>query len=162
MTDKITLKDIDEAWESVIKNKPKEVKKVNKEYFSLKVVKVKKEKEPKLYTQYCTCPQMCEYQKLEENKKPKGNWVNGENLDEIKFPCFCSYQYFNNTVYAILSKALFSGSGGNLESYQYSLINIEGQDIISEEFLEYDLKKMIEKHDIHILKGKIIIFEEEE
>ena len=29
--------------------------------------------------------------KLKKQIQPKGNWVNGENLDKIKFPAPCSY-----------------------------------------------------------------------
>jgi len=97
---------------------------------------------------------------LKDFEKPKkGNWVNGENIDKIKFPCFCSYQYFGKTRYAILSRG-----AEVLESptkYPYSLIDINEQGYISESFEEYDLKEMILNHDIHILKGKIIIWEEE-
>ena len=100
--------------------------------------------------------------KIKELKKQpkKGNWVNGENLDEIKFPVPCKYKYFGKTRYAILSKGVEFKSTIPTK-YPYSLIDIDGQDYISEAFEEYDLKEMIEKHDIHILKGKIILFEEE-
>ena len=83
-------------------------------------------------------------------KQPKGNWVNGENLDKIKFPCFCSYTHGSKKV-GILLKL-----GNN-----FYIINIGGQGDYTKYFLSYDLKHLIKDFDIHILKGKIIIFEEE-
>ena len=155
----------------------KEVKKVNKiPYFKLKVVKVKKvEKCKHLEVLFkngifkCThCGHRLKIKRYDKNtrwgwtefnqKQPKGNWVNGENLDKIKFPVPCSYKYFGKTRYAILSKGVtFDGP----TKYHYSLINLHQDQHLSEDFVEYDLKEMIINHDINILKGKIIIFEEE-
>lgn len=132
----------------------KEVKKVNKiPYFELKVVKVKKEEKKqggcKLYeSKWCgECPRI--------PKQKKGNWVNGENIDKIKFPCFCSY----NAGYA----GIITKDGMNY----YELHNIEQQ--ADENYLggrtlvakELDLKILVKCWHIHILKGKLIIFEEE-
>jgi len=36
--------------------------------------------------------------------QPQGNWVNGENLDAIKFPCFCKYWEFGETHYGLLTR----------------------------------------------------------
>jgi len=91
-----------------------------------------------------------------EPKQPKGNWVNGENLDKIKFPVPCSYRsHTGKKRYALLNKDKNNGK----DEYQLSRIF---QDTCSNFFLASDsLKKLIRKWDIHILKGKIIIFEEE-
>lgn len=134
----------------------------------VKVVKVKKEEDKCIHVGMAyaynktgdtiECANCGENFILEGKEKPKGNWVNGENLDKIKFPVPCSYQYFGKTRYAILSKgAEFDGP----TKYTYSLIDIKKQDNLSESFEEYDLKEMILNHDIHILKGKIILYEEE-
>ena len=66
-----------------------EVKKLSRPYFETKVVKVKKEN--KGCDVEFICPICNEMLSHNNKKEPKGNWVNGENLDKIKFPCFCSY-----------------------------------------------------------------------
>ena len=123
-------------------------------YFELKVVKVKKEKKFEYAgSVYCKdCKKYIKYNfPYHFCVKSKGNWVNGENLDKIKFPCFCSYTHGSKKV-GILSKL------GN----SFYIINIGGQGDYNKYFLSYDLKHLIEDFNIHILKGKIIIFEEEE
>ena len=107
-------------------------------YFETKVVKVKQEKEIDYFCKvdkgdWCgKCPRRPIYK--------KGNWVNGENLDKIKFPVLCSYKYFGKTRYAILSKGAEVLKSPT--KYPYSLIDIEGQDYISESFEEYDLEEI--------------------
>ena len=76
--------------------KPKEVKKVKKSidklpYFETKVVKVKKEKKECIGEICIRGKRRPLYEKdhyiyFEGKDKSKGNWVNGENLDKIKFP----------------------------------------------------------------------------
>ena len=87
---------------------------------------------------------------VEEEKK--GNWVNGENLDAIKFPCFCSYS--NKSEKGI---GFFSMNDGH---YYINNINFQTKNKADVDD-SFDLKKLIKRNDIHILKGKIIIFEEE-
>ena len=143
--------------------KIKEVKKVNKiPYFELKVVKVKKEKEDGILSILkrgnCDWKDNGKELTLTIHKgKPKGNWVNGENLDKIKFPCFCSYRsHTGKKHYAQINKNRNSG----IDAYEMSRLF---QDDCESIFLSSNLlKKLIRKWDIHILKGKIIIFEEEE
>ena len=131
---------------TAFKNKPiKEVKKVNKiPYFELKVVKVKKV-EKEWTPDYCPC---CGQKKVEKK------WVNGENLDKIKFPVPCSYIGSEDKKKHI----------GMLNCYVnwYRLYNIEKQS--KDNFVDdcTSLKNLINSYDIHILKGKILIFEEEE
>ena len=123
----------------------KEVKKVNKiPYFEMKVVKVEGKKK-----EYCP---RCGSEIIME--KPVGNWVNGENLDKIKFPCFCSYS--NNDEKGI---GLFS-----VNNNFYYITNINFQKKVQEDISGgcYDLKEFIIRNNIHVLKGKIIIFDEEE
>jgi len=89
--------------------------------------------------------------------KEKGNWVNGENLDKIKFPVPCSYVYCGEKFYGIIdcSYTFFEG-------HRYTLSYIQEQGSTSVVIKAYsNLKELIEKYDIHILKGKIILFEEE-
>ena len=77
-------------------------------YFELKVVKVKKEvchHDEVTYkngTFKCKhCRQILRIKRYDKNKRwgfvrdelqPLGNWVNGENLDAIKFPVPCSHK----------------------------------------------------------------------
>lgn len=88
-----------------------------------------------------------------ENKlsKSKGNWVNGENLDKIKFPVPCSYGKDKR-------KGLMSMNNG-----YYYVMDITEQKKVQRDVSEKcnNLKEFIEFNDIHILKGKIILFEEE-
>jgi len=142
----------------IIKPK-KEVKKVNKEidlnklkFFELKVVKVKKETNTKC--KWVECPKCGELHWCSNATystiKPKGNWVNGENLDKIKFPCFCSYVNGSTKYYGEIHHSRY-----------YGLYRIEGQDIHSDVDEMSSLRHLIEVYNIHILKGKILIYEEE-
>ena len=87
-------------------------------------------------------------------KEKKGNWVNNENLDKIKFPVPCSYIDTEDKEKHI----------GMLNRYvdQYRLYNMEKQN--EDNFIDdcTSLGNLIKAYDIHILKGKLILFEEEE
>ena len=90
--------------------------------------------------------------------KEKGNWVNGENLDKIKFPCFCSYVYMNVKHFGEL-RVVSDGRYGGI----YTIFNLCQEKRVSEFTVrEFTLKAILENYDIHILKGKVIIFYEEE
>jgi len=151
-------------------NTKKEVKKVNKiPYFETKVVKVKKaECKHNTLKKIAITPYYATYQCVEcglyfyppikdykhkkiIEKQSKGNWVNGECIDKIKFPVPCSYIHGTEKM-GILFKL------GN----SFYVVNIDEQGDYNKYFLSYDLKHLIEDFNIHILKGKIIIFEEEE
>ena len=128
-------------------------------YFETKVVKVKKAEKKKLYCPVCNSEL--------EREKPLGNWVNGENIDKIKFPVPCRYTEFgeNEFHYGILSNEISRENDKDL----FSVIRIDGQaNKKSKDYqwsLRYtnkSLKELIDIYDIHILKGKILIFEEEE
>lgn len=144
----------------------KEVKKLK--YFETKIVKVKKEmvkcshSELVKYLEYkgniklgedyqCKqCKKIFVANHIEKSyKQPKGNFVNGENLDKIKFPCFCSYGK-NGEV------GFFSENDGHYYIAPIDKQKKKQKDVDS----SFDLKKIIKKNDIHILKGKITIFEE--
>ena len=145
-----------DEWMNRVFNKcitKKEVKKLSRPYLETKVVKVKKKKESsnqividgKKYT-------LCKEEYLH---KEKGNWVNGENLDKIKFPCFCRWS--DNGWVGMLIKDYVNNEP------RYTIARIDRQNKQSETYGSFEsLKEMIKDYDIHILKGKIIIFEEEE
>ena len=85
----------------------------------------------------------------------KDNWVNGENLDKIKFPCFCSY---SDNRHGLITKTYI----GEDKETIYTLHGIENQYFSLSSIKSYDsLEKLIKAFGIHILKGKIIIYEEE-
>uniref|UniRef100_A0A6M3KBX7 Uncharacterized protein n=1 Tax=viral metagenome TaxID=1070528 RepID=A0A6M3KBX7_9ZZZZ len=145
----------------------KEVKKVNKiPYFETKVVRVKGGKGHKHFFEPAhngeikclNCGKVFTLHDLIKAKQPKGNWVNGENLDKIKFPCFCSYKVAENVRhYGQLNK-------GFLQGKYYYFITDESQqydDSNCEQFYS-NLKDLIIDFNVHIKRGKIIIFEEGE
>ncbi len=120
-------------------------------YFETEIVRVKKEKKER----FCPC---CGYESSREteHEKPEGNWINGENLDKIKFPCFCSYEYDNVNCHAMIVMDYVGAKD------IYSLINIDDQNgEVTCAFSNESLEELIRVHDIHILKGKIILFEEQ-
>ena len=123
------------------------MKKLSRPYLELKIVKVRKDKYKINRSLYCPC---CN-SKLEP-EKPKGNWVNGENLDKIKFPCFCGYSNKNEK-----GIGFFSMNDGH---YYINNINFQTKNKADVDD-SFDLKKFIIKNNIHILKGKIILYEEE-
>lgn len=89
--------------------------------------------------------------------EPKGNWINGENLDKIKFPCFCSY---GGNRYGIITRTKANEA---FDNEFYTLHGIEKQHgSFSSIRSYYNFQDLIRVWDIHILKGKIILFEEEE
>ena len=140
-------------------------------YFETKVVKVRKDKKCEheyapdmhayMYNGTIKCPvcgrklnsEWLRNRMIEDIKKqPKGNWVNGENLDKIKFPVPCSYVEDEVKHIGMLNKYVDV----------YRLYHIEKQS--KDNFVDdcTSLKNLINSYDIHILKGKILIFEEEE
>jgi len=134
----------------------KEVKKV-KPYLEVKVVKVKKEKKDfwcggmriddkqyKVFKRKKGIPYLKEFK--------KGNWFNGENLDKIKFPVGCNWHIplDNDIQYGILMKKNSEIELHHIKQHNYSSIVATG-----------NLKELIKRWDIHILKAKIILFEEE-
>lgn len=87
----------------------------------------------------------------------KGNWVNGENLSRIKFPCACSYKdRYERRCYGILTRDYVSDEG---EFVLHKVCN--GQCLLnSAEARSYDLEELITMCNIHIEKAKIVIFKE--
>ena len=134
-------------------------------YFDVKVVKVKGvEKKKCEHSVIYYKPGMIGYRcckcgkNVDSNGKNKGNFVNGENLDKIKFPCLCSFLIFGKEVYGELD---YVGHSRDLiylkELVEQTRVNDERY---YTQFPICNLDKMIKTKDIHILKGKIIIFEE--
>jgi len=117
---------------------------VSRPYFEMKVVKVEGKKK-----EYCP---RCGSEIIME--KAVGNWVNGECIDKIKFPCFCSFRYFGEKMLGQINHS----KNGELP---YELVNITKQKDTNVYRHSGSLKELIENHDIHILRGKIILFEEE-
>lgn len=146
---------------------PKKIRKeVNKlEFFETKIIKIK-EKKGKVYSNQIIIDgkKYTLYEDKDENVYPhkeKGNWVNGENLDKIKFPCFCSY-VINKTSHNIHGyKFLGMLNKGYDGADLYELHKIDSQtDGLSRVGCNRKLSDLINIYHINILKGKILIFEE--
>lgn len=81
------------------------------------------------------------------------NWVNGEHLDKIKFPCFCRYKHCGKRHMGEIHRRYG----------WYILFNIDKQlsqpksNAVGD---DNDLGRLIKAFDIHILKGKIILFDD--
>jgi len=143
------------------------------EFFETKVIKVKKEKkrcghQPAMvilgdkYAKFkcikCGEIYSSDISSTLWGKREKDNWVNGENLDKIMFPCLCSYKNINlPTHYGMITK-----TRTDFEKSLYTLHSIEKQNNSYSSVKSYsNLKDLIMNWGIHILKGKILIFEEE-
>ena len=147
------------------------------EFFETKVIKVKKEKkrcghQPAMvilgdkYAKFkcikCGEIYSSDISSTLWGKREKDNWVNGENLDKIMFPCFCSYSI--NTLDNPAEKQLgfMDYISINGEKAKYILLNIGWQKKGCKLIPIFDsLENLIISYHIHILKGKILIFEEE-
>jgi len=120
-------------------------------YLDVEVVEVKKEK--KEWTpDYCPC---CG----QRTTKRKGNWVNGENIDKIKFPCVVSFNHFGRKCYGMINKDFKD----DLDTISYNLVEIGKQDICVNAIWDYNsLEELFgnKDNDIHIEKAKIVIFKE--
>ena len=170
----------DDCWERVKNNcVNKEDKKVKKEidyekikYWDVKVVKVKGRKQETkcehsvIYYKpgmegYRCCK--CE-KKVDSNGNDWGNFVNGEDLDKIKFPCFCSFVKGNDDLNygMIIFEWKTNRYTGQLYKL-YKLLPLDGQHIDSASTLgEFQcLDYFIELYQVKILKGKVILFKEE-
>ena len=144
-----------------IKYIKKENKKVNKEidykklpYLDMKVAKVKKKKYLSIYCD--DCGKHIKYNfPYHFCVKRNGNWVNGENLEKIKFPCLCNY---GKNCYGLITKTRI-----DVDHTLFTLHEINKQRSSYSSVKSYpDLKALIENWNIHILKGKLIIYESEE
>jgi len=147
---------------NMFKEKEKKMK-----YFETKIVKVKKEKyfkkqiiDGKLYGYYKNKnDNLCleEIKPYLKAKKPKwGNWVNGENLDKIKFPCFCK---FDKKKLGMIIRILFY----NPVREMFTLVYLNGQSrfVVNTVESRESIKSLISNNNIHILKGKITIFDDD-
>ena len=91
-----------------------------------------------------------------QGERSGGNNVNGENLDKIKFPCFCSYVYMNVRRFGEL-RMISDGKYGGI----YKIFNLRQDKGVSDYTItEFSLEGIFKNYDIHILKAKIILFEE--
>ena len=149
------------------------MKKLSRSYFETKVVKVRKEKTPGPSAYLVNVENddtlrglrdqiNAELKRRKEaiKRESKGNWVNWENLDKIKFPCFCSFesQIKDFKRYGELDKV----RSNELDYFRLrELKQVEKRSVCGYEYYRLDLDEIIKFYDVHILKGKIILFEEE-
>lgn len=148
---------IENQTEKIFKSITKGGEKV-RPYLEVKVVKVKKEKEQK----YCPCcGGKVEMEKLE------GEWVNEENLDKIKFPCYCTFDA-NKGMLGDPNRSYKVKGIGRIDlnytesqrQYQLSWADHQENDL-SVLCSTPSFKRLIEIYNIHIRKVKLILFEEE-
>ena len=144
--------------EKKVKVKPKVSQEKFKKlpYLDVEVVKVEAKKEEKHYCKMCGAEI--------EMEKQLGNWVNGENLDKIKFPCYCSWKAEDMIFYGEIN----TNYNEHKQELEYELSDITKQvnrDMMgsrySIRYSSFSLKKLFENRDIHILKAKLTLFEEE-
>ena len=128
-------------------------------YLEVEVVEVKVKKYIPKVCRGCPSIEGCtdiEDRRREELRHRKGTWVNGENLDKIKFPCGCSYDSYNGVKYGMLTRGFVNGKS------EYLLHEVRnGQCLLnSVEERTNDLEELITEWNIHIEKVKIVIFKE--
>ena len=133
-------------------------------YLDVEVVeiKTKKKKEiPKVCVE-CGLKNICRQYKREYKKLEKpGTWVNGENLDKIKFPCLCSYMSMSGIRYCELD---YIADREYCKKPFYRMKELKQGKVGWEYINTYsncDLEKLFKFAKPKILKGKVIIFEEE-
>jgi len=138
-------------------------------YLEVEVVEVKTKKKKEIPAGCVNCgkKEFCaryerDYKKLEK----EGNWVNGENLDKMKFPCYCTFDTNKGMLRDPGKYYKVCGIGKidmnfTEEQVQYQLSwadhQQEGLSVLCE---TPSLKRLIELYDIHIEKAKIVIFKE--
>jgi len=134
-------------------------------YFETKVVKVRKTEEENLCggirigdKGYRVFRKGKGVPYLKEIKQKKGNWANGENLDKIKFPCFCSFMYGAEKCYGEINKNLVFKTN----EFEFTMTDLTKQTKrVSIVYGYPTLKEMIEELKVKIKPGKVVIFEEE-
>ena len=96
-------------------------------------------------------------------KQEKGSWVNGENLDKIKFPCFCSfetgmrdYKRYGELDHIVCRDFSF------YRIRELKQVGRANKEVFDCQYIKSFLKDIIETFDVHILRGEIILFEEQE
>jgi len=131
-------------------------------YLDVKVVKVEGKKP--MVTSKEWAPGYCPRCGALLVEPKKGNWVNGENLGKIKFPCYCSWKAEDMIFYGEIN----TNYNEHKQELEYELSDITKQvnrDMMgsrySIRYSSFSLKKLFENRDIHILKAKLTLFEEE-
>ena len=99
-----------------------------------------------------------------QGERSGGNNVNGENIQKIKFPCFCSFVKDGEKRYGEIN----TNYNEHKEELEYELSDITQQvdgkmmgSSFSVRYSDFSLEDLIKCHDVHIKRGKIIIFDEE-
>ena len=128
-------------------------------YLEVEVVEVKTKKKEEIPEKCVDCAwkEDCRsYQEFYKKLEKEGNWVNGENLSKIKFPCACSYDGYEGMRYGMLTRGFVNGET------EYLLHTVRnGQCFLnSVESRCNSLKELITERNIHIEKAKIVIFKE--
>jgi len=112
----------------------KEVKKMSKPYFETKVIKIKK---PKYQSREVIKFMGKKYEvfvkdgkvsiRRHKHLRGKGSWVNGENLDKIKFPCYCRFNHFKDGIQGVHGIGMINKTFG-CGQIEYELVRIDYQE----------------------------------
>jgi len=151
-----------EAIKIMFRRETKGGEKVNlreRPYLDVEVVEVKVKKYIPKVCRNCPSIEGCtdiEDRRREEFRRKPGTWVNGENLDKIKFPCACSYDDYNGVKYGMLTRGFVNGKS------EYLLHEVcNGQCWINSVEARFnDLEELMTLWNVHIEKAKIVIFKE--
>jgi len=97
--------------------------------------------------------------KLQAKLKRKGNWVNGENLDKLQFPFYCTF--VNHEDKKVIGRVdwNYNEASGKRE-YQLSYADHQGNHLSVAATLS-SIRELIKVFKIKVEKAKIILFEEE-
>ena len=131
-------------------------------YLEVEVVEVKKEKREKIPKVCVNCPlqEGCrQYQTKYKKLEKKGTWVNGENIDKIKFPFACTFtDGIGEEHRGMVIKTLMDYDKCDTA---YLLFDIYAQSKgLTSWVRKYKLDELISEYNIHIAKAKIVIFKE--
>ena len=132
-------------------------------YLDVEVVEVKVKKYIPKVCRNCPSIEGCtdiEDRRREELKHRKGTWVNGENLDKIKFPCAVSFNNgFCGRCYGMINKDFKD----DLCTISYNLVEIGEQNYFVNAIWDYDSLEDLfgdKCKDVHVEKAKIVICKE--
>jgi hypothetical protein len=98
--------------------------------------------------------------------KKKGNRVLNENLDKIKFPFGCTFEkpifddLNNPRLVTRIGEVFWSTNDYSTNNVSYDLYDITKQTNINNFIDSFnDLKSLIKKYNINIVKGKLLLFQ---
>jgi len=131
-------------------------------YLDVEVVEVKTKKKEEIPKSCVNCGAKTFCHRYEERYKKlekQGTWVNGENLDKIKFLFACTFtDGIGEEHRGMVIKTLMDYDKCDTA---YLLFDIDAQSKgLTSWVRKYKLDELISEYNIHIAKAKIVIFKE--